>query len=248
MARFGRKKKKNSPSPEMDDDFGILNDIDDEEDYTTSSYAMGSYEDFEGQEIPEDILGIDDDAPVKKEKKKSKAPIVLGVIIFLFGGGLLISQFVDTAPPQEPDTETIDTRVEGETEGLVVDEQLGVTYEGSANGSPVNGTGAILALDHAYYVDRDAAAVMEHFDPSLEGFDRSYVQSKVQAYIDKVPGGTTHSLSISPRQIGVSYDVVLTLNIPGEDPATYDQNFEVVHVDGKYYVKNFTSTGFDQMR
>lgn len=247
MALFGRKNKKNNPtasSPDIHDDIDIFDALDSEPDLSATEYPSHSYEDFEGKDIPDDILGIDDQKPVKKEpEKKSKVGVIIAVAAAVLIGGTLIFATMTgddqgSGGDNTAQEEEINSQVEGSTEGIVVNEELGVAYEGNDNGAPVNGTGAILAFDHSYYVDRDGEKVMEHFNPETTSYDSAFIQS----HIDKIPGGTTYKLEVTPRQVGVSYDVILTLNIPGENPVQYQQNFETMQEDGEYFVKTFTSS------
>lgn len=244
MALF--RKKNTHPQPKdsfgSDDEIDIFEALDGETDLSAKEYPAPSYDDFEGADIEDDILGIDgmDEEPRPSQKPKKKNPIMFLAIgaIVVIGGGLLVFSAMNS--PQESQGPAVDdevnSRVEGSSEGIVVNEELGVTYEGNENGAPVNGTGAILAFDHAYYVDRDGEKVLEHFNPDVRSYDDAFVQS----HIDKVPVGTTYSLQITPRQVGVSYDVTLTLTLPGEDPVSYLKNVETMQKDGEYFVKTFT--------
>lgn len=121
--------------------------------------------------------------------------------------------------------------------GVVVNEQIGKEYSGSDDGNPINGTGAILAFDYDYYVNRDGEEALKHFNPNSSSYDGAYIQT----HINKVPSGTTYEISVIPERLGEKYNVKLTLNIPGYDPVSYDQEFITMEKDGIFYVKNFTS-------
>lgn len=244
MALF---RKKNT-HPQQKDSFGsddeidIFEALDGETDLSAQEYPTQSYDDFEGADIEDDILGLNsmDEEPRPSKKPKKKNPIMflaIGAIVVIGGGFLVFSTLNSSQESQEPAVDDeVNSRVEGSSEGIVVNEELGVTYEGNDNGAPVNGTGAILAFDHAYYVDRDGEKVLEHFNPDVRSYDDAFVQS----HINKVPVGTTYSLQVTPLQVGVSYDVTLTLTIPGEEPVSYLKNVETMEKDGEYFVKTFT--------
>ena len=123
--------------------------------------------------------------------------------------------------------------------GIVVNEEVGKSYTGSELGNPQNGTGAIMSFDYYYYVERDGDKAMQFFNPNVKGYNGPFVQTN----INKVPQGTKYKLEITPVNIGKEYDVILTLSIPGRNQVSYRQSFETMNIDGRYYVKNFTTKG-----
>lgn len=195
---------------------------------------------------------VDDDLLPSSPKKKKKlsnwaiAGIVIAVVIaILIGLGAFFTNRGDTeGGEQESSTSQPQARQGGDknaTGKVVVRETTGITYEGSDNALNTNGTGAILAFDYAYYQLRSGKDVMAVFDPS----NKEYTADNVQAEINKMHPSTRYSLQITPIVIGNQYDVVLTLFIPsGDDIArfTYNQKFTVTQKDGKFYVKEFSST------
>ena len=244
MGIFGSKKGTATPSDDDDDPLADIFGLDD--DNLSSEYTPSySYDDdFMGEEgefvsTPPPQEDTSEKAP--EPKKKKKWPLIAGsvvavILVLIIAGGLAGGGGGGT-PEQEKGDETSDSRIEGSNQGVVVEETVGTAYEGSGDGNPKNGTGAILAFDYDYYVNRDGDKAREHFNPDATSYDGAFIQSA----IDKVPQGTKHSLSITPERVGDSYNVILTINIPDSDPFSYEQKFTVMERNGEFFVKSFTS-------
>lgn len=211
-------------------------------------------------------IGLDDDVPgsigvpsTSGNKKNTRSPkdfIVFGVIIVVFLGYAMYSMMSggdDTTGSGDSSEQTTAQSVAPSSEssvsnGIVVREENGMTYSGHDNGSQINGTGAILAFDYAYYTLRDGTEVIKNFNPKDNEKNSSnnqteYVYSPqyVQSHIDKVPEDTTYDLDITPIETGSVYDVILTLHIPGSEDVQYSQRFSTMKVGDRYYVKEFDS-------
>lgn len=250
---MARRKKKSTPRT----DNGLFDDLDplldSDEDFSPDATPHQSYDDIHdiggfsddpfglglpSEERPQDDLKAKDEAYNKKMRKFLLIVIpvifivVLGIAVSMMGGGGGVTTG-DGGTGEDPGS----SRIEGDGEGVNINEAVGSTHTGTENGNPANGTGAILAFDHQYYTERSGEGARSHFNPDATSYDAAFIQ----AAIDRVPGGTTYSLDITPMTIGQRYDVVLTLTIPGMDPVSYNQDFEVMESDGRYYVKSFTS-------
>lgn len=246
---MARKKKKKAPSSDgLFDDLDPL--LDSDEDFSADSTPHSSYGDIHdigGFSDDPFGLGIPDDSPEESLREKEESYnrksrkflliviplmfiVVLGIAFFAMGGGGVTTG--DGGASEEGIS-----RIEGGGDGVNINESVGVTHTGSENGNPNNGTGAILAFDYQYYTERSGEGARENFNPDATSYDAAFIQ----AAIDRVPGGTEYSLDITPMTIGQRYEVVLTLTIPGMEPVKYNQDFEVMESDGRYYVKTFTS-------
>lgn len=262
MGLFSKKKKGNSLSSDNSDFdmFDIVGDT--EENLSADQYPELSYDDMEGFDFP-------DNEDSTKEKLKSESggsrfrkTVIVGTIVALgFIGAVYFTGNTDDSEQDEPqqqeqqqlddqpddstssgsqDSESSDPSMKKKDSGVVATEQIGQEYTTSDDGNPINGTGAIMAFDHAYYTKRDGQAARELFNPEAEAYSADYIQRA----IDKVPQGTKYSLSITPVRIGEEYDVKLSLSIPGaESPTVYNQTFYTDEINGQYYVKSFTSQG-----
>lgn len=247
---MARRKKKSAPSQDgLFDDLDQL--LDSDEDFSPEETPHSSYDDIHdiggfsddpfGLGIPDDGLeGNNLKAKEEAYNRKSRKVlfiviplmfiVVLGIAFFAMNGNSSSTTGGST-------TESGNSRIEGGGDGVNINESVGVTHTGSENGNPSNGTGAILAFDHQYYEERSGQGARDNFNPDATSYDAAFIQ----AAIDRVPGGTEYSLDITPMTIGQRYEVVLTLTIPGMDPVKYNQDFEVMEADGRYYVKTFTS-------
>ena len=243
---FFSKKKDNKPSePDSSDDFSFFEDLD-ETDMSSESYPTLDYDEVDNRYENLDYLGSmnDDQKEFQKEEKPSgknfrTIAIVITVLIIIGLGAVYATSGDDTQTQETTNSEDEnDSRIEGSKGGLVVTEQVGKAYKGNDDGNPSNGTGAILAFDYDYYTNRDGEEAYKHFNPDADAYSGSYIQRS----IDKVPQGTTYELEVTPKRIGEEYDVVLTITIPGAEPISYNQQFTTMEKDGKFYVKNFTST------
>lgn len=221
--------------------------------------VMGTYDNMGLDDDEDQIEGDGEDAQGFNISKENLIKILgvgilflIGILFFVLSGG----DDTSTDSQQNGETEQVqqegestndsenasdgnqyDEQVENQFEGVVVREQNGETYIGNENGSPINGTGAILAFDYAYYIDRDAEKVLENFGQEVNSrYDTRYVQTR----IDQVAEGTDYILAITPEKVGELYDVVLTLDIPNAEQMVYNQKFQVEKVGDRFYVKTFT--------
>lgn len=240
--------KRSSNDSGSDFDFSEFDYIEDEN-LSSSSIPDMNYDEFNKEIDDDDPLGIDRKPPEKNNDDKGgnsfgKIIISLTIIAVIAMGLFYVSENSDTTGDENTQSQSQeDTKVEDNNDeddssgGLVAPEEVNKEYSTSSNGNPTNGTGAIMAFDYAYYVLRDGDAVRKTFNPDVDAYEGSYIQRE----IDKVPQGVKHKLSITPKIIGESYDVVLTLSIPGSDPVSYKQKFSTMEKDGKFYVKTFES-------
>lgn len=263
MALFS-KKKKNPDSSDNNSDFEMFDIIGSEdENLSADQYPELSYDDMEDFNFPDDTSPSSqkdkDDSSGSRFRRMFIAGTILALIIigaiYLTGGGSDSSD--ESASEQETsqsenqedggtDSEGGENTSEGDGDstgerkdsGVVANEQVGQEFITSDDGNPINGTGAIMAFDYAYYTKRDGEAARELFNPDADAYNADYIQRA----INKVPQGTTYSLDITPVRIGEEYKVKLTLNLPGsEKPAVYDQVFLTEERDGQFFVTSFTS-------
>lgn len=85
-------------------------------------------------------------------------------------------------------------------------------------GGNTSGPGVIEAFQYGFYVLRDAVKAREVVAPDA----RVTPVADIQAGINATPVGTTHCLTITPRENGV-YAVALTQTEPGGTPVTWYQ-------------------------
>lgn len=244
MALF-KKKKKDEAEPQEVDEFGIMDGDDDDVFSSAISPSIGyddddfEYEDdFDDEEDDESGRHNPDSSQEGVDKKKFFGFLFLIIIVlalaafFVFGS----SQGGDSPQPEETSQSQED---KGANKGIVVQEANGETYNGNDDGNPVNGTGAILAFDYAYYTERSGEKAREYFNPDAKEYDADYIQKAIDT---NVPEGTKYDLAITPKSIGKEYDVVLTITEPGTEPYKFNQKFSVMEKEGRFYVENFTST------
>lgn len=261
MALFSRKKKSSSQQSSDNSEFDIFDVINDsEENLSADSYPELSYEDMENFNFPDDNEKSGSTKVEDSSGARFRRMIIAGTVVALaiilavyFTGGNnsdggnqeATQQSTSQENTGEQDGQNSDSQdgdsVNTKNSGVVAPEQVGKEYVSSDDGNPSNGTGAIMAFDYAYYVTRDGQAARDVFNPDADAYSANYIQRE----IDKVPQGTTHSLSITPQRIGEQYNVVLTLNIPGAEPVEYKQVFYTEERDGQFYITRFTSQSGD---
>lgn len=110
---------------------------------------------------------------------------------------------------------------------------------GNGPGSPDTAAGAVLAFDHAYYVDRSAARAFEHVAPSSRMSEESL---RVDG-VDRLPEGTTHCVDI--RELSPTLlDVTLTEFRPEAEPVHIRQRVRVAEAeDGTWGIVSITPAG-----
>lgn len=260
MALFSKNKKSTPSSDNSEFDmFDIVGSS--EENLSADQYPELSYDDMEDFNFP------DDEEESKNKEKDSDsgsrfrrmfiagtilALIIIAAVYFTQGDDSDSSSQGEDQNVSQQDDNNGDNGDNGENKedsneennpnikdsGVVATEQVGQEYSTSDDGNPINGTGAIMAFDYAYYVKRDGEAARKIFNPDADAYNAKYIQRA----IDKVPQGTKHSLVITPVRIGEEYNVELTLNLPGaEEPTIYNQVFTTEEKDGQFYVKSFVS-------
>lgn len=243
-----RRGRKSTSPVNNSDEYDIYEHIDDDADFGSASVRRFDYDEVDDDQFDEqnyvDVFDdLDDDEEPKEEGKSAfatpfrMAAIIITLVIVGAIAFALLSGTGEDVQQGAQQNNSNDSRIEGGEEGSVVNEQLGNTYQGNDNGNPINGTGAILAFDYAYYKDRDGEKARSLFNPDTDAYSGSYLQQE----INKVPQGTEYDLSIKPQRIGELYDVDLTLTIPGLDPVKYKQVFHTMEKDGKFYIEKFTS-------
>lgn len=243
---FGKKKRQQSNNEgfEVDERISELSELVSDDSFSSSVFVEPGVDDFDSQELS---FGLDDrgDRPAKAETKKKSSlgigqKIGIGLTIAiagLIGIGYVAGNQGEQQQQQQQQQQHSESDSSSNTGGVVVQEQVGKTYTGNDNGNQVNGTGAILAYDYAYYTERDAEKARAVFNPEISDYPASYIAPE----IDKMLQGTTYTVSVTPREIGKLYDVVLLLEVPGFDPVQSKQTFETMKVGDKFYVKKFVS-------
>ncbi|MDL9947061.1 hypothetical protein QSJ19_15980 [Gordonia sp. ABSL11-1] len=115
----------------------------------------------------------------------------------------------------------------------------GAVTTGHGSGDQKSGAGAILAFNHAYYIERSAAAARAVAAPNAVA-----TADVMQKYIDQRPAGTQHCLSITDRGRG-TYSVVLTEipPEPGAQPIVYRQTIKTIQSRGKTWIASIASEG-----
>lgn len=230
MALFKRKNNKDNNDDDIDYEFhNSISEMN--EDSILSGY--GNDDDFFAE----------DDSDKKGDSSKVVLVIAIAVVVVflaIFGfltlrGGNVFESGSSTDSSDTEITHAEDAPSMDRSNGINVTESLGETYSGNQDGNPSTGTGAILSFDYQYYTERDASGVLANFNPSNNLYEASFIQGE----IDKVPEGTEYSLDITPTQIGRTYDVTLTLSLPGKDSVSYEQEFFVTEIDGNFYVESF---------
>lgn len=245
---FGKKKKQENRS--LSDDNFDYDDIDylasDEENFSASEYPIDSYEDISDDvELEDDILGLDGESSTSSsgnDKGTNKNNIALFIILGLVGA-ILVGYFTVGGKLTENNNnagqeDKVDSKIERNVEGIVINEKENEEYVGNEDGAPVNGTGAILAYDYDYYHNRNGEEARKHFNPDIRNYDGEFLQN----HIDKVPTGTEYELKITPKRLGEEYDVILSLSIPGEETQSWSQKVTVMEKEGTFYVEKLESS------
>lgn len=108
---------------------------------------------------------------------------------------------------------------------------------GNGPGGTANGTDAILALQHAFYVARSGAAVRAVVEDGALGFGSA---EKIQDGINTVPPGTLHCLMIREDVPG-QYYVEVTERRPNNSVAVYRQAITTADVSGRTLIHSYTA-------
>ncbi|TQC40011.1 hypothetical protein EEB14_57065 [Rhodococcus sp. WS4] len=107
----------------------------------------------------------------------------------------------------------------------------GSTVVGNGPGGTSDGAAAILAFDHAYYVERSGAKARAVVTPDalLESAET------IQGGIDSVPEGTEHCLAVTETAPG-RYAVTLSELRPDGSTKKYEQVVTTADRDGRTYI------------
>lgn len=98
-------------------------------------------------------------------------------------------------------------------------EVVGKAVACSAEGNQATGTNAILAYDNAFYGSRNAdRAYSLTYKGSQGGPESTGDKQRLQDAINGTPCGSTYVLTVTPREIGKIYDVVVMVRSPMGDP------------------------------
>lgn len=197
-------------------------------------------------------MDVDDDEFFEESPKRSKsvgksvvAPIVslVTVVVLVIVGVVVFALKSDSgsAPEAKESTSSVSTEStssaveepvettpalpEATTSERVGVEQTDGTLNGeSSGGDQTSGTDAIFAYEYAYYhlrSDEEANALSDGI-PAVD-------------IKDKVAEGTKYEVKVTPKVIGSTYDVVLTLSVDGNSKY-YKMSLTTSVKDGKYYV------------
>lgn len=219
----------------------LLNDDDFGGETTNHNLNYEEFDNVDGEGYVNNSDNLEKEEQVKA-KKKQKMIMMIGIpiVIIVFIGGILFSSSGGDNK-QKSDTEQSQPSEQNDSsnKGVTVNEQINKAYVGNEDGNPkANGTGAILAFDYDYYVNRSGEEAIKHFNPEV----KAYTASTIQSGIDKVSQGTKYELSITPKVIGEEYDVKLKLDVPGYSQIVYNQKFSIMEKDGEFFVKSFNLT------
>ncbi|MBY6438165.1 hypothetical protein HQ602_17470 [Rhodococcus kroppenstedtii] len=101
----------------------------------------------------------------------------------------------------------------------------------SAAGDRSSAAGVIAAFEHAYYVQRSAAAVAELMvSPAPE--------ASIQAAIDRTPAGTEHCVTITPADAPGVSAVALTLRTPSGSESAIASRITTARTDQSYAISS----------
>ncbi|WP_280361308.1 hypothetical protein [Nocardia wallacei] len=156
-------------------------------------------------------------------------PVAGGVVVAsVLAGGCGSGQTVETGHPPTTTTQAATDPVAAD--GCVQSRTADVV-SGSGPGGESDGPDAILAFEHAYYVDRSATAAMRvAADGATSGHTgRLLTAEDMQHGIDHIPADTRYCVRIAPAVTGDipqgrwRYAVTLTQQPPGQPPAAMEQ-------------------------
>lgn len=186
-------------------------------------------------------LGDDPPAPPRPTGRRARlAPVALlvaGGLAVLAGSAVVGYLLVRGATGGDPGTDAgapaaapADHCPAVEGPGLV---------SGDGPGSLDTPAGAVLAFDHAYYVERSAAGAFEAVSPS----SRMSEERLRTEGVDRLSQGTRHCVQIrelSPELL----DVTLTETPPDAEPVTIRQRVRVAQAeDGSWGIVSITPAG-----
>lgn len=192
-------------------------------------------------------------------KYKAIAIAVTTIIILAFGAITIAQKFddssnsaggVETIEPISPSTtsepeDTETTESESTSESSTTDSSSPKEEVGSSvsslgkEGGHNSGINAIIGYDNAFYLDRNPDGAWEFNSPN-NSMTKDRLEDVILGNGDDKTGvapGTDYVAIITPKVVGKTYDVELTLTVNGKS-YDYTQVIEVEEIDGKFYVKN----------
>ncbi|OAH63741.1 hypothetical protein AYJ66_10690 [Dietzia cinnamea] len=173
------------------------------------------------------------DAPPQSPAVLDRRPVRIALLaaagVAVLGGSAVLG-FVVTRGAVSPSEEAVTGCTEVSEPGRVV---------GAGPGSLDTPAGAILAFDHAYYVERSAEKAFEALSPSSRMTEE---QLRVEG-VERVPEGTTHCVEareLSPTLL----EVDLTEYPPEADPVLIRQRVRLAeNPDGTWGIVSITPAG-----
>lgn len=192
-------------------------------------------------------LAVPDPAPQPVPTPRNRMPLLfaaVGVALVVLAGcacafvlrggtdGIAGTAMVRAAEMQEPaQTSTAAPPVQSPSveAAWCADSVGGGRSVGSGPGSTSDGPGVIRAFDHAYYAERDGARVaslMVAPNPVPE----------IQRWIDDVPAGTRHCVTITATPDPNAYAVDLGLRMPGAPEGVIRQRVTVAPTPAGYRI------------
>ncbi|MGX1596698.1 hypothetical protein ACWIDS_06470 [Dietzia maris] len=167
-----------------------------------------------GRDLPDDEPSP---APAVLDRRPARIALLAAAGVAVLGGSAVLG-FVVTRGAVSPADERDTGCVEVAEPGRVV---------GSGPGSLETPAGAVLAFDHAYYVERSAEKAFEAVAPSSRMTEE---QLRVEG-VERVPEGTTHCVDV--RELSPTLlEVDLTEYPPGADPVLIRQRVRVAENPG----------------
>lgn len=168
-------------------------------------------------------------APTALDRRPVRIALLAAAGVAVLGGSAVLG-FVVTRGAVSPSEEAVTGCTEVSEPGRVV---------GAGPGSLDTPAGAVLAFDHAYYVERSAAKAFEAVSPSSRMTEE---QLRVEG-VERVPEGTTHCVEareLSPTLL----EVDLTEYPPEADPVLIRQRVRLAeNPDGTWGIVSITPAG-----
>ena len=168
-------------------------------------------------------------SPVVLDRRPVRIALLVAAGVAVLGGSAVLG-FVVTRGAVSPSEEAVTGCTEVSEPGRVV---------GAGPGSLDTPAGAVLAFDHAYYVERSAAKAFEAVSPSSRMTEE---QLRVEG-VERVPEGTTHCVEareLSPTLL----EVDLTEYPPEADPVLIRQRVRLAeNPDGTWGIVSITPAG-----
>lgn len=168
-------------------------------------------------------------SPVVLDRRPVRIALLVAAGVAVLGGSAVLG-FVVTRGAVSPSEEAVTGCTEVSEPGRVV---------GAGPGSLDTPAGAVLAFDHAYYVERSAAKAFEAVSPSSRMTEE---QLRVEG-VERVPEGTTHCVEareLSPTLL----EVDLTEYPPEADPVLIRQRVRLAeNPEGTWGIVSITPAG-----